>query len=106
MLLTLSMGPFFIFVYYLITETSKPQYDIEIVNIDKGIVIDGQTYNHGKDMVSFFCETDFDINTMPFKVSESIDKEKAIEKVKKGETDALLIIGEEFSQSLVINFQT
>lgn len=101
LLLTLSMGPFFIFVYYLITETSKPQYDIEIVNNDKGVVIDGQAYNHGKDMVSFFCETDFDINKMPFKVSESEETKKAIEKVKKGETDALLIIGEDFSQNVV-----
>ena len=36
LLLSLSMGPFFIFVYFLIMETSKPQYNVLIANEDKG----------------------------------------------------------------------
>jgi len=100
LLLTLSMGPFFIFIYYLITETSKPQYDIEIVNNDEGILVGDNKINHGEGMISFFSATDFDINTMPFKVTGSADREEAIKKVKKGDTDALLIVGSDFSRSL------
>ena len=42
LLLTLSMGPFFIFVYYLIIETWNPAYRILVVNNDEGITIDNR----------------------------------------------------------------
>lgn len=100
LLLTLSMGPFFIFIYYLITETSKPQYDIHIVNYDTGAISDGQEVNHGEMIASFFSNSNLDVNAVPFKVTASKDKETAIEKVKKGEIDALIVIDHEFSQSL------
>lgn len=39
LLLTLSMGPFFIFVYFLITQSSERQYNVLIENRDTGVVV-------------------------------------------------------------------
>lgn len=100
LLLTLSMGPFFIFVYYLITETTKVQYDIKIVNQDKGIVLDDQSFNYGDHMIGFFKDFEFDINSMPFKVTEAENRETAIEEVKKGDIDVLIVVDPDFSQSI------
>ncbi len=44
LLLSLSMGPFFIFVYFLIMESSKPQYTVLVANNDKGILFERKNY--------------------------------------------------------------
>lgn len=100
LILSLSMGPFFIFVYFLITESSKPQYDILVVNTDAGAITNGQKTNYGRDLISYFTSADIDINTMPFKVHEISNKQNGIEELKNKRADALVIIPEPFSQRL------
>ena len=39
LLLTLSMGPFFIFVYFLIAQSSDRNYNVVIENRDTGVVV-------------------------------------------------------------------
>jgi ABC-2 type transport system permease protein len=100
LLLSLSMGPFFIFVYYLIIETSKPQYEILVINQDKGIAADGQQINHGKCMIDFFKKFKCDTISMPLTIIESFSKEEAINELKAKKADALLIIDGSFSKGL------
>lgn len=100
LLLLLSMGPFFILVYFLITETSKEQYDILIVNNDKGITINDQKTNHGKDLIDYYNTTNIDFGAIPFTVTESNNRNNCIAKIKNKEADALIIIDSLFTQSL------
>ena len=100
LLLSLSMGPFFIFVYFLIMETSKPQYDTLIVNNDMGTLINGQNVNYGNDLIDYYNIPQKDIGTIPFTVAKTDNRIKSIEKLKNKEADALIIIDGSFSQLL------
>ncbi len=99
LILSLSMGPFFIFVYFLITESSKPQYNILVVNADVGAYTNGQPANHGKNLISFFATAN--ISSTPFIVHEIAEKSEGIEKLKNKKADALIIIPASFTQSLI-----
>ena len=100
LLLSVSMGPFFIFVYYLIIESSEPHYHIIILNNDKEVTVDGQLVNHGKYLTSFFRTSNIDSGVFPLTVVEMDDQQKAIDKLKNKKADALIIIHESFSQTL------
>ena len=100
LLLSLSMGPFFILVYYLILETSKPHYDMIIVNNDTGVTVDGKNINHGDEMTEFFTKALQSQVSIPFKVVVSSDRSQSVEKVRNKEADALIIIDSLFSQTL------
>jgi ABC-2 type transport system permease protein len=100
LLLSLIMGPFFIFVYYLIVESSKQQYDILIVNCDKGISENGQQTNLGRSLTSFFATFQSDAISAPFITSEITDRNRGIEDLKKKNADAMIIIPASFSKVL------
>jgi ABC-2 type transport system permease protein len=100
LLLSLSMGPFFILIYYLILETSKPQYDILIINNDTGVTVEGKSVNHGNELTEFFKKSFPDPNAIPFKVVPAINYVQSMEILKNRDADALIIIDRLFSQSL------
>ncbi len=101
LLLSLSMGPFFIFVYFLITETSKPQYTVLIANSDKGAFVKGQTINYGNELIGYFKNFKTDSVVFPFTVHEASNRTEGIERLKNKKADALIIIDTVFSQSLL-----
>jgi ABC-2 type transport system permease protein len=100
LLLSLSMGPFFILVYYLILETSKPQYDLLVVNSDTGVSVEGKSINHGDELTEFLKKSFPGQSATPFKVIEASRRDKSVEKVRNRDADALIIIDSLFSQSL------
>lgn len=100
LLLTLSMGPFFIFVYFLIMETSKPQYTVLIANEDKGGLISDQNVNHGNDLIEYFKRFNTNSIAIPLTVNEVTDKTIGIGSLKNKKGDALIIIDSSFTQSL------
>jgi len=64
LILTVSMAPFFIFIYYLMLETSNVQYDILIHNKDEGIEYLSQKINYGKyieDIIAVAVKDTFDL---------------------------------------------
>ncbi len=99
-LLSLSMGPFFIFVYYLINESSTPQYKVIVVNNDAGINANGQTQNKGRELFSFFKQTNTLSDNLSFTLSEMTDREAAVAKLKNKDADALVVIPSGFSAAL------
>lgn len=101
LLLTLSMGPFFIFVYFLITETSKTSYDLSIVNNDKGVIINGEYKNFGNELIAQFEETTTSFTTAPFVILKEISEENGIAAIKNKKTDALIVIDSEFSKAML-----
>lgn len=100
LLLSLSMGPFFIFVYFLIMETSKPQYNVLIANMDKGVLVNEQIINYGNDLIGYFKNFKIDKVTFPFTINEVTNKTVGIESLKNKKADALIIIDTSFSHSL------
>jgi ABC-2 type transport system permease protein len=100
LLLSLSMGPFFIFVYFLIMETSQPQYKVVITNYDKGVLTDGQPFNHGNNLTAFFKKSKSDTISIPFTVIEAIDRTAGIESIMNKNADVLIVVKDDFSQTI------
>jgi ABC-2 type transport system permease protein len=98
LLLTLSMGPFFIFVYFLILETSKPHYDIIIINNDKGFSLNENPVNDGSSLISFFQQTIKDSIKLPLTVEVGFEEAKALDKLRNKKADALIVIPGNFSE--------
>ena len=101
LILTVSMGPFFISVYYLIIETSKPHYDVAIINNDKGYNLRSKPVNRGDEFIMFFTLSVKDSVNMPFSIKKADNKTDALQSLKNKKTDALVIIPENFSEQLV-----
>jgi len=100
--LTIVMAPFFAGVYYLISESTKPSYDVLILNQDKGITIEGTNINHGKEFVKL-CLNDSSLNNdFPLVLQEINNKDSALNLLKKKKADALIIIPVGFSDSLFL----
>ncbi len=100
LLLSLSMGPFFIFVYFLIMESSKPQYNILVVNGDSGILENGQPLNYGNELLRYFSDANLEIGSTPFVTAVIADRNTGMDKLKNKQSDALIIIPGSFTQSL------
>lgn len=101
LLLSLSMGPFFIFVYFLIMETTKPQYTILIANNDKGVIIDEQHVNYGNNLIEYFKDFSSDTTAIPLTIKQVKDRTVGTESLKNKKADALIIIDDSFSQSIL-----
>ena len=99
-LLTLSMGPFFIFVYFLIMETSKPHYAVLIVNNDKGVLKNGLHFNHGNNLSAFLNSSKSETIAVPFTFNEATDRITGIESIKNKKADALIVIQDNFSEKI------
>jgi ABC-2 type transport system permease protein len=100
LLLTIIMAPFFVGVYYLINESSKPVYDILILNRDKGITIGNTPVNHGSHLIQLAESEIVNSVDIPVKITKVNDQDSAVNLLKKKKADALVIIPEGFSDSL------
>jgi len=101
LLLTLSMGPFFMFVYFLILESSKPSYNVAIINNDSGAELNSRIINKGEEYIRFFDLAARDSADMPFIITEAEDRTITLEKLKNRKYDALVIIPQDFSEKLL-----
>ena len=100
LLLSLTMGPFFIFVYFLIVETSKTQYTVLIANNDAGVLTDGQNINYGNNLIAFFKSFKADTIAIPLTVNVARNRTTGVENLKNKKADALIIIDNQFSQAI------
>ena len=98
LLLTVSMAPFFVFIYYLIIESSKPHYDLLILNRDKGIQTMGVTINYGDLFLQSAEEFENDTTKIPLSIKKSDNKQTALKRLRTQKSDALVIIPENFSE--------
>ena len=97
-ILTILMAPFFVFVYYLINEGSQPNYDILVLNHDKGIIYETGIINLGNILLKEIEAVDTDSLGIPLTLKISDNKPDAISKLKNRKADALIIIPENFSE--------
>jgi ABC-2 type transport system permease protein len=100
LLLSLSMGPFFILVYFLIMESSKPQYDMLVLNNDTGITVEGRTINHGDGLTEYLKKSFPGQIPSAFTVIEVSSRDKSEKILRNKDADALIIIDSLFSKSL------
>jgi ABC-2 type transport system permease protein len=97
LILTITMAPFFVLVYYLINESSKPSYKLLIINNDQGMIADSASINHGHMMFEMAGQTLIKMANLPVFVNLSENQSKAMDLLKNRKADALIIIPENFS---------
>ncbi len=100
LLLTVTMAPFFVFVYYLINEAWQPSYDLVFVNYDSGIEQSGEIRNHGAGLIEVARRFESDSLSIPISVLQADDRESALEQLRNKKTNALVVIPENFSRAL------
>ena len=64
LLIVILLAPFFIFVYYLMIESENPEYDIILVNQDKGISLTTPGINLGDSLVIYLGEVSQQYNDL------------------------------------------
>jgi len=96
--LTVSMAPFFVVVYYLINESSKPHYDLLVLNQDQGL--DVAEWHYGDLLIDELGRVDSASLDVPLTITAVDDKAEAIQKLKNKKADALVILPEGFSQAV------
>ena len=100
LILTISMAPFFVAIYYLINEASKPQYDLLILNQDSGTTYVSQSINHGDFLIAAVKYVVSDTFDIPLKIRTAADRSEAMNKLKNRKADALVVIPEDFSERI------
>jgi len=98
--LTVSMAPFFVFIYYLINEASQPHYDLVVVNRDAGVSGDTLKLNLGSDMIHVISAMKSDSLNFPISVAENPDREAAMQMLKEKKADAVIVIPADFTMRL------
>lgn len=100
LLLSLIMGPFFIFVYFLIVESSKNVYDITIQNRDAGAFIQQDSVNLGGQLIEFFKDNQEAHSTFPVRITQVFNKELAAGALNKNKSSIFIVIPENFTTRL------
>jgi len=97
-ILTISLAPFFIFIYYLMTEAYKPNYKVSILNQDKGIWVLEKKINHGNYLIATAKSIDSDTFNIPLTIKTVNNRAEAVKQLQNKKTNAVIIIPENFSK--------
>ena len=101
LILTVSLAPVFVFIYYLMVEGYKPHYDLLLLNEDQVTEYLDQKVNYGNLILDIVAKVETDTFDIPLKVKLSDNKQEAIKKLKNRKADALIVIPKDFSKRLV-----
>jgi ABC-2 type transport system permease protein len=101
LLIVILLAPFFIFVYYLMIESENPEYDIILVNQDKGISLTTPGINLGDSLVIYLGEVSQQYNDLVLRFHLEDNRDLAISGLKAEKGDAALIIPDNFTSSML-----
>jgi len=97
LVLTVSMAPFFVLIYYLINESTQPEYDIIILNQDEGILVQDEQINYGDQILETLESLETDTLTIPLDIKLEVDRQAGIDQLKNRRADAMIVIPPDFS---------
>lgn len=99
-ILTVSMAPIFILIYYLNLESSRPHYEVLVLNNDIGTIAPAAAINYGErilDDVKRIAASNPDI---PLTIKIAAGRSEAIAEINNRKADALIVIPENFSHAI------
>ncbi len=100
LLLTVSLAPFFVVVYYFINESESTHFEVLVFNEDQGAVWDGEEVRLGVDVVGYLLESDGDSLGIPVNLQLVDSRKEGTQALEDGKADALIILPAEFSTAL------
>lgn len=97
LIMILVMAPLFIAIYFLMAETEDPEYNVIVVNQDRGTLRNGEAITLGDSIVS----QGFNLSALPemsmLKFTTEGSREKAMEKLRNTQADVLVVLPEDLS---------
>lgn len=100
LILTITMAPFFVGVYYLISQASQVHYDLLILNQDQGVVQQTGMINYGQYMIDLARKMEQDTSDIPLRIRTASTRSTAIQNIKNGQADALIILPKNLSNQI------
>ena len=101
LLLTVSMAPFFVAIYYMINESMQESYKLLIVNQDQGVIHDDTELNRGDELIVFLRGDESDSLSLPLRTRALDDRSEPIQHLEDGKADALVVIPDSFSRDFL-----
>jgi ABC-2 type transport system permease protein len=101
LLLTISLAPFFVFMYYLMVETERPEFDIVLVNQDEGTFFMGQPINLGDSLIHYMKLVSMEPETSMLHYVAQDERPAGMHLLQEGEADAMVVIPRQLTLSLL-----
>ena len=98
LVMTVMMAPLFIAIYFLMAETEDPEYDVILVNLDRGAEYEGGFLNLGDSIVTYAKLLSGLEEMLNITALES--REAAIEKLRNRKADVVLVLPVDLSASV------
>ena len=95
------MAPLFIAIYFLMAETEDPEYNVILVNLDRGTHHLGGAFNLGDSILAHARLLSAVPEMAMLKISTGSNREHAIEKLRNKQADVLVVLPEDLSLSVV-----
>lgn len=99
LILTITMAPFFVGIFYLIYTSTTLNLQVSVVNLDQPSAI-GSRVDFGKEILNYLESVKND--SMPVTFREVIDRATAEEQVRNKKSHAMIIIPAGFSDSILL----
>jgi ABC-2 type transport system permease protein len=101
LLLTISLAPFFVFVYYMMVETENMEFKIILINQDEGTFFMGQPVNLGDSLIFYMQRATGDQVTSMLHFAEQDERLAGISLLQEGEADVMVVIPEQLTLKLL-----
>ncbi|MCK5461840.1 MAG: hypothetical protein KAI95_02450, partial [Bacteroidales bacterium] len=101
LLLTISLAPFFVFMYYMMVETETPEFNIILVNHDEGTFFMGQPVNLGDSLIYYMQLVSIDRETSMLHYTEQDERLAGIKLLQGGEADVMVVIPRKLTLQLL-----
>ncbi len=101
LLLTISLAPFFVFMYYMMVETETPEFNIILVNHDEGAFFMGQPVNLGDSLIYYMQLVSIDRETSMLHYTEQDERLAGIKLLQGGEADVMVVIPRKLTLQLL-----
>jgi len=101
LVMILIMAPLFIAIYFLMAETEDPEYDVILVNYDRGTMLLGKNYNLG-DSIAAHAHLLAALPEMSMlNFSTHNNRDEAIEDLRRKQADVLVVLPENLSTAVM-----
>ncbi len=92
LVLTLTLAPFFVFMYYLMVETDSREFNIVLVNQDDGTFFIDQPVNLGDSLIYYMQLASRDEQASMLNFNEQDGRLAGIELLQQGDADVMVVI--------------
>lgn len=101
LLLTISLAPFFVFMYYMMVEVETLEFNIILINQDEGIFSGDQPINLGDSLIYYMQQASMTPETSMLQYAEQDERSEGINLLQEGKADVMVVIPRQLSLKLL-----